>query len=150
MAGNGPAPKDPSLRARRNKASTKATLVANPNITVPDLPGDEWHAATRLWWLDLWRSPMAPEYDESDLHGLFMLAALVNDFWSAETARERAALSSEIRLQRACFGLTPIDRRRLQWEIEKAEAAEEKGRKRRAKTIEATVEADDPRALLVG
>jgi hypothetical protein len=49
----------------------------------------------------------------------------------AESGRERAALSAEIRLQRQCFGLSPIDRRRLQWEIERTEEAQEKGRKRR-------------------
>jgi hypothetical protein len=39
-------------------------------------------------------------------------------------------LAAEIRLQRQCFGLTPLDRRRLQWEIERAEAAERRDRPR--------------------
>jgi hypothetical protein len=51
--------------------------------------------------------------------------------------------------------LTPIDRRRLQWEVEKAEDASDKGRRRRRTTREQEAAADagngiDPRALLGG
>ena len=70
---------------------------------------------TRAWWADLWASPMAPEYDDSDRHGLLMLAALVDDLWRAKTARDRLAAAAEVRLQGARYGLSPIDRRRLQW-----------------------------------
>lgn len=65
---------------------------------------------------------MAPEYLEADQHALLMLASLVNEFWTAPTT----ALAAEIRLQRQCFGLTPLDRRRLQWEIEKVGGAARK------------------------
>lgn len=133
MAGNGPAPKDPSVRARRNKTSTRATLVKNPKIKAPALPGEDWHEMTLAWWADLWSSPMAPEYDDSDKHGLFILATLVNAFWN-DPSKEIAA---EIRLQRQCFGLTPIDRRRLQWEIERVDEAQDKARTRRAKAAPA-------------
>lgn len=117
--------------ARRNKSATRATLSTVHDVKTPDLPVRTWHAQTLVWWADVWDSPMAPEYDDSDRHGLFALALLVDDFWSAETAKERAPLAAEIRLQRQCFGLTPIDRRRLQWEIERTDEAQERGRKRR-------------------
>src|SRR5699024_1917628 len=109
----GPAPKDPSTRARRNKSSTKATLKADAAIIAPELPGSHWHDMTVRWWADIWSSPMAPEYDDSDRHGLFQLAMLVDDFWTAEKPRERRDIAAEIRQQGQRFGLSPIDRRRL-------------------------------------
>lgn len=137
--------------ARRNKSATKATLSLVHDVQAPELPGTRaWHEQTRQWWADVWASPMAPEFDDSDRHGLFALACLVDDFWLVDSARERAALSAEIRLQRQCFGLTPIDRRRLQWEIEKSEEAVEKGRKRRnAAPAPAVSAADDPRSSVL-
>jgi hypothetical protein len=136
--------------ARRNASATRATLSPDHDVEAPELPVREWHPQTLEWWADVWASPMAPEYDESDRHGLFALALLVDDFWTAESARERAALSAEIRLQRQCFGLSPIDRRRLQWEIERTEEAQDKGRKRRTKPTGAKGEEPkaDPRAVL--
>jgi hypothetical protein len=142
-------PKHPSTRARRNKTSTNATLKADAAIIVPELPERDWHEMTLSWWRDLWASPMAPEYDDSDRHGLFKLAMLQNDFWTAETAKERKEASAEIRLQEQRFGLSPIDRRRLQWEIEKSEAAVEQGTKRRTtKKANAPDSKGDPRAVL--
>lgn len=143
----GPAPKHPSARARRNKTSTHAVLKADHAIVAPELPDVEWHPLTRAWWRDVWASPMAPEFDESDLHGLFVLAALVNDFWMAPTARDRKDLAAELRQQGARFGLSPIDRRRLQWEVEKVEAAQE-GRRRTESKPRAKKRAADPRAIL--
>src|SRR4051812_47278145 len=115
----GPSPKDPSTRARRNRTSTHAQLKADPTLTAPSLPeAVSWHHMTLSWWSDVWASPMAPEFDDSDKHGLFALAMLVNDFWSADEVRTRRDLAAEIRQQSQRFGLSPIDRRRLQWEIE--------------------------------
>lgn len=136
--------------ARRNQSATKATLAvqAPDDVKIPELPalGDElgWHQMTLEWWEDVWASPMAPEYDDSDIHGLYMLAALVNTFWWNPSQ----ALAGEIRLQRQCFGLTPIDRRRLQWEIERTDEAVEKGRKRRSTPKPPSAPVADPRALL--
>ena len=116
--------------ARRNKSTTRATLAVVHEVQAPGLPGREepWHEQTIEWWLDIWASPMAPEFDKSDRHGLFMLAVLVDEFWKGPTQ----ALAAEIRLQRQCYGMTPIDRRRLQWEIERTDEAVDRGEKRRA------------------
>lgn len=137
--------------ARRNRTSTRATLSAGHTVRVPPLPPvptpfDQWHPMAVSWWADVWASPMAPEYDESDIHGLYVLAALVNHFWY----QPRQDLAAEIRLQRQCFGLTPIDRRRLQWEIERTDEALEKGTQRRAKATQAKAPtaAADPRSVL--
>jgi hypothetical protein len=147
----GPAPKDSSTRARRNKTSTAAVLSRDPKLIVPELPMDyPWHGMTVRWWNDIWSSPMAPEYDDSDQHGLFMLAILVDDFWTADKPSGRTALAAEIRQQSQRFGLSPIDRRRLQWEIERAEDAQAQGASRRAKAPAPKPGAApaDPRAIL--
>ena len=124
----GPAPKHASVRSRRNKNSTAATLTTVHDVQAPDLPDGDWHDLTLEWWADIWASPMAPEFDSSDRHGLFILATLVDGFWKSPSQ----ALAAEIRLQRQCFGLTPIDRRRLQWEIERVDEAQDRGERRRA------------------
>jgi hypothetical protein len=83
---------------------------------------------------------MAPEYDESDKHGLMVMAMVVDDFWTAETPHQRQEASQEIRLQGVRFGLSPIDRRRLQWEIERAGEAQAKGHERTARRVESAPE----------
>jgi hypothetical protein len=140
----GPAPKHPSVRARTNKTSTAATLKLVHNVKMPELPEGTWHEMTRSWWRDIWASPMAPEFEKSDTHGLYILAALVNEFWEHPT-REAAA---EIRLQRQAFGLTPLDRRRLQWQIEQTEEAQDRGTRRRSASPNSVKKAEDPRSAL--
>lgn len=147
----GPNPKHSSTRARRNRTSTAATLHADPSLPVPELPGDGWHPMTREFWDDLWSSPMAPEYDDSDKHGLFMLAQIVNDFWTTESPDMRSKLAAEIRMQRNRYGLSPMDRRSLQWEIQRVEEGQERATKRAARsapTVPAQLPAGDPRAVL--
>jgi hypothetical protein len=46
---------------------------------------------------------MATEYDAADVHGLLQLAVLVDDFWRAETPRDRQVAGAEIRLQGVRF-----------------------------------------------
>lgn len=128
-------PKAASVRARRNKASTRATLYALTDeelesIEIPELPDFDnagWHPATRAWWEDIWSSPMMPEWDESDIHGLYILAVLVDGFWHDPSAK----MASEIRQQRVAFGLTPLDRRRLEWEIDRGDKATQDTKQRR-------------------
>lgn len=141
-------PKTASTRQRRNRASTARTLSVVHEVRAPILPPvRDWHPQTRDWWADVWASPMAPEFDSSDRHGLYLLAVLVDTFWDAPSQ----AVAAEIRLQRQCYGLTPIDRRRLQWEIDRGDQASENTQRRRAAVAEsrvATVVTDDPRQLL--
>lgn len=143
----GPTPKDPSTRARRNKTATKATLVADAAIVAPELPGSDWHSMTLEWWRDLWASPMAPEYDESDRHGLFMYAHMVNDFWTAETSKDRRETLVRIEAMWKSFGTVPLARRSLQWEIQRAEEAQAKGKKQAAAKSPPKPKGD-PRAIL--
>lgn len=173
--------KDPSTRARRNKASTAATLTPklvvaledyskhtvaklraeidrrnetrpedarlartgskadlverltaddDPTPQLPDRP-DGWHQMTRDWWADVWASPMSDEWHESDIHNLFVCAMLYDDMWCGETATARQKAAAEFRQQRAVLGLTPYDRRRLEWTIEEADEKKARGEQRR-------------------
>jgi len=139
----GPPPKDPKLRQRRNKTATNRALVRTeaPRQRAPSLPqAREWHKLTRAWWRDVWRSPMAEEFLRADMHALYRLAVLVDLFWSEPTKE----IAAEIRLEQQAFGLTPIDRRRLQWSVE--EPVEE--RKRTRQPAETEGRTDDPRKIL--
>lgn len=144
-------PKHPSTRARRNKTSTNAILTSEHDVKAPPLPrGVDWHPMTKVWWKDIWESPMAPEFVKADNHGLFQLAMLTNDFWKAESPSQRSSLAAEMRQQGQRFGLSPIDRRRLQWEIEKTEDAIARGAEKRSKPAPKPVPTGvaDPRSVL--
>ena len=145
--------KDPSTRARRNKASTRSMLTADHDIEEPPLPeGFSWHSLTQEWWSALWRSEMAPEYLDMDIHGLYRVAMLYNDFWMAETPKERAEIQVRLEKADAEYGTNPLARRRLEWQIETTEDSKRKGRKRRASdepAPPATPVGDDPRLRLV-
>lgn len=127
--------KDPSVRQRRNQASSRATLrpLAEDEIEVPALPpiydkeGNEilWSAHTLRWWLRIWSSPMAPEFHKSsDIEGLFRMARAHEDFWSPNTSPSgRLAAMAELRQWETQFGLNPLARRRLEWTIAGSERA---------------------------
>lgn len=148
-----PTPKDPSVRARRNKSSTRAVLSVEHDVKRPPLPRNVvWHPMVKRWWADIWASPMAPEYVDSDINGLFRVAMLHNDFWNAETAKERAEV--QVRLEKADvdYGTNPMARRRLEWQIETTEDSKARGKKRRTVDAPAAVPVDpgaDPRLKLV-
>lgn len=151
-----PAPKHPSTRARNNRTSTNAILHPVDNPKVPQLPRHrQWSQETRTWWKSVWSSPMSSEYDvDSDYHALLRLAMLVDEFHKAvafgEGAGKILGMSAEIRLQEQRFGLSPMDRRRLQWTIEQGESAEKKTEARRKATapkVELSV-VEDPREML--
>lgn len=143
----GPMPKDPTTRQRRNRTSTAAVLAARPDAVVPDL-GFDVTERTTAWWRDVWTSPMAGEYDDTDRHGLSMLALLVDAFWrGCDDAGPDLKLLAEIRQQSQRYGLSPIDRRRLQWEIERTEEAKVRGERRRSAGASPRP-AGDPRVTL--
>lgn len=147
-----PLPKPPGLRQRRNRESTRALLPTEKqaaNGAVPLLPKlaekEKWHPMVRQWWKSVWQSPMASEYLAADTEALFMLARLHQDFWTAWDPKTRQSAAAEIRQQGVRFGLSPIDRRRLQWEVEKGDQAVERTTIRRQRK---DVSGKDPRDVL--
>ncbi len=143
-------PKPPGLRKGHHRRSARAVLPTEAEAAgqeVPPLPprhrGGKWHPRVLQWWQDIWRSPMAAEWLAVDRCGLEMLAVLQQDFWTAP-AKDRARYAAGIRLREEKFGLDPVSRRRLSWEIDRAEIAVKKTAARRKK-------ADlnkDPRSVL--
>ena len=152
----GPLPKNPEMRARRNKSSSRAILTLTPDtrmIGKPNLPrlktkdneDMEWHPMARKFWEDIWESPMSAEFTHGDEPALFRLVFLVHCFWNKpniQTSKEISALEKE-------FGLTPMSRRRLEWTIAQSEDAKGKhelNRAKRAKMVDG--EFLDPRGAL--
>lgn len=154
MAGKGPAPKPTALRQRRNKkagATTLAVSVPKPDQEKPKIPTlqnpdkRKFHRLTRQWWKRVWTSPMASEYLPTDVDGLARLALLVDNYYQNPIGKKAKELLGEIRLQEARFGLSPVDRSRLQWEVLKGEEAE---RKRRPPQNQHPASSKDPRGIL--
>lgn len=143
----GPVPKPDSIRRRNNKRSTRAILPADGAAldVAPRLPTHPekkaWHPLAKQFWLDVWRSPMATQYVDADVHGLTRMLVLTDEFWR----KPSVMVSAELRMLSQSYGLSPIDRRRLEWTIARAEDAvseNERKRVKRAKVI------DDPREVL--
>lgn len=148
-----PQPKDKTIRQRRNVSPSRANLPPEqqPRKRAPSLPkrtGEDgepiaWHKMTMAWWHDIWNSPMAEEYLRADEHALYRLALLIDSYWQKPTV----GLASEIRQQQQAFGLTPLDRRRLEWSIEQVEAAHSRVQAR-TKSNKREKREDDPRDVL--
>jgi hypothetical protein len=93
---------------------------------------------------------MADEYLRVDEHALFRLAALIDLFWSNPSKE----LAAEIRLEQQAFGITPLDRRRLEWSIEQVETAQQRNASRRRQGADSDADDlqgrdSDPRVLLL-
>jgi len=150
-------PKDPSIRRRTNRQVTHAKLpsveVAALN-KVPELYAraatENWHPRVLAWWNAMWRSPMATEWLESDVVGVvYRTAEMQQDFWTAKESAGRVAVETRIAKNEERLGLSPIDRRRLQWEIEKGDEAHERTQKRRTqKELVKATSGKDPRDLI--
>jgi hypothetical protein len=158
----GPAPKSEATRQRRSMKKSMS-LVANPEAEVPALPDppetvvrdDEgavversapaWHPVVLDEWAEIWRSPMASQYTPTDGHGLLQLMVLTQLFWSAEDGDKKKQLHAEIRLARRDFGLTPMARASLHWQILDTE---EKAERRNNRRRESGQSAEDELAIL--
>lgn len=146
MAGRGPAPKPAHLRQRTNRKSGAVTLSSEDSgAAVPEIPNPDdrvWHSLTVKTWREWWKSPMAAQWLVTDVAGLGLLALLYDEYYK----KPDVEIVKEIRLQRPCFGLTPLDRSRLQWEVAKADEAET--RQHRRSDVARKRTGGDPRRLL--
>lgn len=146
----GPPPKPAHLRQRTNRKSTATVLAlvepgaakAAPEIPNPD--ARDWHPLTMKSWKHAWRSPMASQWLETDFDALGRLALLWDEFYK----RPNADALKEIRLQSALFGLSPLDRSRLQWEVSRSESEALK-HERRVETSQKRTGRHDPRHALM-
>ena len=119
-----PAPKPASQRRRRNKTVAVQKLAPAKHRKAPPLPGaDAMLKSTLDYWAKIWRSPMSAVWLEADEPALERLAQLVD---SVATGDASAIVLSEIRQLEDRFGLSPLARRRLQWELDQVTQAEPK------------------------
>lgn len=151
----GPMPKNPATRQRGNRTATHAKLSLVVNHEVPPMPlaedwlgrisssdGQpvedapvEWSQAVENWWESIWSSPMSNEYHDADIHQLYLAC-----FYLQQTLNPYLKMSDRLNASKSYeatvknFGLTPMSRRSLQWEIERSEEALAKGAKRRSRT----------------
>jgi hypothetical protein len=133
----GPPPKHPGVRRRRNRASTTAVLRPEARITRrPSLraratggpsPERPWHPATVQWWETIWQSPQVDEWLEADVpSALFIWAELMDQFHYDPDPK----LAAELRQHRRDMGFTPLDRRRLGYQITRPDDGEQQSRRR--------------------
>ena len=121
MAGRGPAPKDPSTRARSNADPIPSKKVVAPPVRQPRLPTFKvpspltgrainfvWPAQTKAWWKMWGDSPLSADFTDTDWSFLLDTAILHARYWRGDV---KAA--AELRLRVAKFGATPEDRARL-------------------------------------
>lgn len=130
MAGNGPAPKDPSKRARRNADPQAQTILRFERAEPPELPdfrierdGDlveyVWPERTRDWWEKWKASPQAEHFSSTDWDFLLDTALIHAKFWRGDTS-----VAGELRLRVAKFGATMEDRARLRMAFAEADGAD--------------------------
>jgi len=123
MAGRGPAPKDPSQRARRNKDTVPTTYLKFVKGEVPNLPaGIKWHPRARAWWKTWANSAQVEIMTDVDWQFMLITAYLVHQFWDSG----HWTLAAEIRLREAKMGATPEDRARLRIQFADADEKDAK------------------------
>ena len=139
------APKPPAKRQRRNHVDIREIEV--PTGLVPHPAKKNWDKRTKAHWRKIWSSPLAREYIDVDVEGLYILMDLVEEYWKQGSGevRGKATLEGSINRQRQEFGLSPLSRRRLQWEIKRVEAEKPAQRPSQPKN---GAEPVDPRRLL--
>lgn len=118
MAGQGPAPKDPAQRRRRNEPA-RGEWIDLPELEKPVLPTlprrgarGGWSARTRTAWAQWRRDPATAMFGPSEIAAAIDLAYLHHD-WS----RGESKLAAEIRIRMDGLGLTPKGKRDLRWRV---------------------------------
>lgn len=132
MGGVGPAPKDPSRRARRNKDPQAQTVLRFEKAEAPELPDFRvkndagrsvkfrWPERTREWWAKWVSSPQAEHFSSTDWEELLTTALIHARVWSGDVSA-----AAELRLRVAKFGATMEDRARLRMQFAQADEADD-------------------------
>lgn len=119
-----PVAKPAHQRQRQNRSVAKATIEASPakRLDLAELlPENALHRMTLWTWNVWWASPLTAEWVDADVPDLVDVALLVDAFWTADDPIKRAKIHAEMRMAMQQFGLTPMSRRSLQWEIKRLE-----------------------------
>lgn len=140
-----PNPKPPGQRRRRNAGQSQWTPLpaGGRKGRAPNPRTDrKLGRIAQQYWKTLWSSPMATTFVDADIQALTRLAVLVDDRARAESADGLLEIveseyggevkvivgqfsgDAEIRQLEDRYGVSPLARRRLQWEIAQGEVKE--------------------------
>lgn len=115
----GPPPKHSAQRRRRNAAPEVTKIDASARVAAPPMPpGLDDRAAE--WWAELWAEPIASVWEKCD-HGA--IARLCRYRSLDERDEATSTQISQMTIIEDRLGLTPMARRRLQYEFDKAAGA---------------------------
>ena len=145
---NTAAPEDERLSKAGGKTAMVEALLED-DYQIPALPARPmgWLTHTEQWWRDVWSSPMSKEWHpETDWHNVVSAAMHYDDMWRAETPTDRQKADTAFVKRCEPLGLNPYARRRLEWTIETAREAQERGAQRRGEGAAARGQAPPPPA----
>lgn len=87
----------------------------------------DWNPAVVEWWESIWTSPMASEFVDADIHGLYMgcvfLHESLNPFYKLG---DRTSAFGKFEGVQKAYGLTPSARESLRWTISQGAAAQKR------------------------
>jgi hypothetical protein len=115
----GPAPKNPAQRRRQNAAPPTTKIDPAAKVKAPPLPPGMGERAAELW-AELWSDAVAVVWETCDRSAVARLCR----FRAAEESGEAGGVMlAQITALEDRLGLSPMARRRLQYEIDKAAGA---------------------------
>jgi len=126
MGGRGPAPKDPSKRARRNVDPHPLLVIDADPVAQPALParpgGEAWPEQTVAWWRMWADNPLSAGFRAEDWTFLADTAIYHAKLWADGDLKA----GTELRLRVDQFGMTPTSKARLRITFAQADEADEK------------------------
>lgn len=125
MAGRGSAPKDPTLRQRRN-APMRGDWLVLPEVVdpVPDMPARDggWLPQVEEAWRSWWSDPASTQWGPAQQNAVLELLVLTSAFWGGEIK-----VANEMRLRQDALGLTEKGKRDLRWRLPTVDEEERAG-----------------------
>lgn len=123
MAGQGPAPKPPEQRRRRNATVAMTRLPASGRSgPAPKWPIGRADKEESAVWRQVWATPQAVAWER--LGWTRTVARYVRCLVASEKPDAAAALLAEVRQLEDRLGLSPMAMLRLRWEVDADEVSE--------------------------
>lgn len=127
----------PSFQSMKRKKEDQALLESegiDPDAE-PEFDDDDidWAQPVKDWWVDIWSSPMANEFVDSDIHGLYLACYYFNESLNAfYKPGDRIAWAKQFENSIKNYGLTPSARESLRWQVAQGTAAQSRTNQLRA------------------
>lgn len=138
---------DPEKRVSRHEPmSPTQDLERGLKVKAPALPGArKFSAQTRAWYKVWAESEQAQQFLQTDWQRLWMLASLVEVFYTDPDPKIKHKMMGEVRLSEKELGATAESRLRLRWRMAENAAKDE----RQERTAARPKRRGDPRLALV-